>query len=64
MLQKQISKLIAKEIRFGVTGSGGGRKLNWMKVVKRYKLPFIREISIRYIMYNTLNIINITLCSI
>ena len=56
MLQKQISKLIEKEIRFGVTRSGGGRKLNWMKIVKRYKLPFI---SIRYVNYKTLNIINI-----
>ena len=31
-----------------------------MKVVKRYKLPVIRQMSTRGIMYNMINIINTT----
>ena len=41
-----MNKLIEKEIRFVITGGGGGRSVlgrgNWMKVVKKYKLPVIR----------------------
>ena len=36
------NKLIEKEIRFVVTRGGGWGEGNWMKVVKRYKLPVIR----------------------
>ena len=39
---KDTNKLIEKEIRFVVTRSGGWIEANWMKVVKRYKLPVIR----------------------
>ena len=36
--QQQQTKFLEKEIRFVVTGGRGGRKGNWRKVVKRYKL--------------------------
>ena len=39
-------------------GVGG----NWMKAVKRYKLPVIRYISTRDIMYNMINIIKTAVC--
>ena len=35
------NKLTEKEIRFVVTRAGGWRRQNWIKVVKRYKLPVI-----------------------
>ena len=31
---------------------------NWMKVLQRYKLLIIRQISARDVMYNIINIIN------
>ena len=53
---------IEKEIRFVVTrGAGLGK---WMKAVKRYKLPVIRQISSRDVMYNMINIINTAVCYI
>ena len=46
MLQKhakeQTYKLIEKENRFVLAGVGSRGRGNWMKVVKRYKLPVIR----------------------
>ena len=35
-----------------------------MKVVKRYKLPVIRQISTRDVMYNIMNITNAAVCYI
>ena len=62
----QINKLIVKEIRFGVTQEVGRK--NWMKTVKRYEFPGIRQISIRHVliyhMYNLINILNIAVCYI
>ena len=44
ILQKETDqKLIEKEIRFVVTRDGDGE--DWMKVVKKYKLPVTRQIS-------------------
>ena len=34
---------------------------NWMKALKGYKLPVIRSISMRDVMYNMINIINTAL---
>ena len=31
---------------------------NWLKAVKRYKLPVIRHISTRDVMYNVINTVN------
>ena len=45
-------------IRGGVSGCGGEERKNWMKTVKRYNLPVIKEISTRNIMYNMINIVN------
>ena len=39
---KQTNEFIEKEIRFVVTRGKGGGRGNWMKIVKRYKLPVIR----------------------
>ena len=62
---KQINKLIErKKLNCGYQGwevGGGG---DWVKVVKRYKLPIIRQISIRDVMYNMINIINTAVCYI
>ena len=51
--------LIEKEIKFVVIRGGGhaGRR-NWVKAVKRYKLPVTREINTRAVMYNMVAIIN------
>ena len=35
-----------------------------MKIVKRYKLPAIRYISTRDVMYNMINIISVVVCYI
>ena len=43
---------------------GSRGRENRMKVVKRYKLPVIREISTRDVTYNMINIINIAACYI
>ena len=59
------NKLIEKEIRFVATrgGRGGGAgegELN--KGSQRYKLPVIRYISTRGVMYNMINTINSAVC--
>ena len=41
-----------------------GERGNWMKVVKRYKLPGIRQVSTRDVTYNMINIINTVVCEI
>ena len=41
--------------RLVIEGSG-----NWMKAVKRYKLPVVRLISTMDVIYNMINIINTT----
>ena len=57
--KKKAIKLREKEIIFVVTRGGGGvGKGNWRKVVQRYKLPVIREISPRDVMYNMMTIVN------
>ena len=46
-----------------VTGSGGvGRRGNWMKAVKMYKLSATRSIRTRDIMYNMINITTTAIC--
>ena len=45
-------------------GLGGGRKGDWIKVVKKYKLPGIGSISTRDAMYNMINIIDTAVCYI
>ena len=47
-----------------VTRGRGLGEGNWMKAVKRYKLPVIRKISTRNIMYHRINIINTAVCYI
>ena len=42
----------------------GGWRVNWMKVVKRYKLPVIRLISTRDVTHNMININNTAVCYI
>ena len=42
-------------------GVGSGRR-DWMKVVKRCKLPVTRSITTKDIMYNMINIINTSVC--
>ena len=42
ILQKQTKKLMEKEIRFVVTRYRGWSRQNWMKAIKRHKLPVIR----------------------
>ena len=60
-LETKEVKFIVVENRMVVprVGEVGGRK-----VAKRYKLPVIRKISTRDIMYNTTNIINTAVCYI
>ena len=64
ILQKIIDKL-----RKRAQISGYQRKLergkgNWMKAAKRYKLPVIRYLSTRHVIYNMKNIVSIVLCYI
>ena len=33
--------------------------VDWMKVVKRYKLPVIRQITTRDVLYTTINILTL-----
>ena len=40
----------------------GGGKGNWIKAVKRYKLPVIKEVSTSNVMYNMINTINTAIC--
>ena len=44
--------------------AGGRERGNWIKAVRRYKVSVIRQISIRNIMYNIINIINTSVCYI
>ena len=62
--KKHTNKLMDKEIRFVVTRGRGWGRGNWMKAVKMYKLPVIRQISTRDIMCNMINIINTAICYI
>ena len=59
-MESQTNKLIEKEIRFVVTRGGGGVGGSWRKVVKRYKLPVTRQVSIRDVMCNIVTVVNTT----
>ena len=41
--------------------AGSGRRENWRKVVKRFKLPVIRKISTSDAMSNMMTIVNMVL---
>ena len=41
-----------------VTNSRGEGRGNWIKAVKRYQRPLIRQISTRDVKYNMIKIIN------
>ena len=58
------NKLREKEIRSVVIPAGVYGRGNWMKAVKRLKLPVIRWINSRDIMYNLVNMINTVTCYI
>ena len=58
ILQKQINK---KKSDLWLPEVGGGKRGECMKALKRYKLPVIRQISTRDVMYNMINIINTAL---
>ena len=58
---KQKSNLTQKEIRFVVTRRWGGGRGNWMKAVKRYQLPVIRQINTREVIY-MINRMNTSVC--
>lgn len=52
-----------KEIRFVVTRAevvGGWRRGNWMKVVKRYKIAVIRQISTGNVRHSMMTIVDTT----
>ena len=42
-------------------GGGGGGRGNWMKAVKRYQLPVIRQINTREVIY-MINRMNTSVC--
>ena len=42
-----------------MTHGEGGKRGNWMKVVRRYTHPIMRYINTRGVMYSIINIINI-----
>ena len=42
----------------------GERKGNWMKAVKRHKLPVIRKVNTRDVMHNMINMIHTAVCYI
>ena len=41
-----------------VVSKAQGKVETWMKVIKRYKLPVIRQINTRHVMYNMMTIVN------
>lgn len=47
-----------KEIGFVVTRGGGRGWGNWIKVVKKYKFPVIRQVSTTDIMYSMMTVVN------
>ena len=56
--QQQQNKLIDTEIRFVVTrGREGGRWMKWVKEIKRYKLPVIKQVSHGNVMYSMVTIL-------
>ena len=62
-----ILQKIIDELRAQISGYQRKRergKVNWMKAVKRYKLPVIRYLSTRHVIYNMKNIVSIVLCYI
>ena len=62
MLYTRKKQTNSYEITFVATRGGGGRR-NWMKAVKRYKMPVIMKISSRDAVYNTINqwtLLNVT----
>ena len=42
------------EIRLVVTRGRGGEQRNWSKVAKRYKLPFVKQISTQDVQHMTM----------
>ena len=53
-----------KRSDFFATKSGDEGMGNWMKMVKRYKLPVTGNISTRDVIYNLINIIHTAACYI
>ena len=49
------NKLIGKEVSSAVTRGRGWGRGNWMKAIKRYILPVIRQVSTKNEMYNKIH---------